>query len=83
MWEAVGWASSLLLAITISKQVYKQWNERTSEGISKWLFVGQFVASIGFTAYSISVRNWVYMFSNGFMILTNAAGLILYFYFRE
>lgn len=83
MWEAVGWASSLVLAVTITKQVYKQWRDRTSEGISKWLFVGQLVASVGFTAYSFSTRNWIFLTSNSFMVLTNATGLFLYFRFRD
>jgi hypothetical protein len=50
--EAVGWVSSAILVLTIAKQVYKQWREGSSEGVSKWLFVGQMAASLGFTVYS-------------------------------
>ncbi|CAN5144149.1 hypothetical protein BH18ACI2_BH18ACI2_03990 [soil metagenome] len=42
--EAIGWASSVILVLTISKQIYKQWKEGSSENISKWLFVGQLAA---------------------------------------
>ena len=38
MIEILGWASSLVLLLTLVKQVYKQWKDATSEGISKWLF---------------------------------------------
>ena len=47
--EIIGWFSSLILVVTIAKQVYKQWREGTSEGVSKWLFVGQISASLGLT----------------------------------
>ena len=49
MTEVIGWASSLILVLTIAKQVYKQWQDETSEGVSKWLFIGQLAASLGFT----------------------------------
>jgi MtN3 and saliva related transmembrane protein len=32
MTEAIGWASSLILLLTIGKQIFKQWQEGTSEG---------------------------------------------------
>jgi uncharacterized protein with PQ loop repeat len=52
MTEIVGWASSLILFFTISRQIYKQWQEGTSQGVSIWLFVGQIAASLGFAVYS-------------------------------
>ena len=60
MIEVIGWASSIILVVTIAKQVHKQWSDRTSAGVSTWLFLGQLAASIGFTIYSILVRNWVF-----------------------
>src|SRR3954447_20963223 len=57
MIEIIGWASSIILLLTLIKQVYKQWKEGTSEGVSKCLFVGQLIASIGFTTYSYLVGN--------------------------
>jgi uncharacterized protein with PQ loop repeat len=38
MTEVIGWVSSLILVFTIGKQVYKQWSEGKSEGVSKWLY---------------------------------------------
>lgn len=77
MIEAIGWASSFILVLTIGKQVYKQWQEETSEGVSKWLFVGQMGASLGFTIYSYLVRNWVFVVTNALMLLNGLAGLLI------
>jgi hypothetical protein len=49
MSELVGWGSSAILLITIIAQVRKQWMVESNEGVSKWLFVGQIAASVGFT----------------------------------
>ena len=77
MTEAVGWISSLILVLTIAKQVYKQWQEGTSEGVSKWLFVGQMAASLGFTIYSWLVGNWVFVVTNTLMLLNGFLGLAI------
>jgi uncharacterized protein with PQ loop repeat len=81
--EVIGWMSSIVLLMTLVKQVYKQWNEGTAEGVSKWLFVGQLFASIGFTVYSYMVGNWVFTVTNGLLTVNNIAGIILYFYFKK
>ena len=83
MTEIIGWASSIILLLTLIKQVYKQWQEGTGEGVSKLLFIGQFLASIGFTIYSYMVGNWVFTATNGMLILNNLVGLYLSFYFRR
>ncbi len=83
MQEAVGWISSLILVVTIGKQVYKQWQEGSSKNVSKWLFVGQLAASVGFTIYSWLVRNWVFVFTNGVMILNGLAGLLITLHHRR
>ncbi len=83
MTEIIGWASSLILLATLIKQVYKQWAEGTGEGISKWLFVGQLAASIGFTVYSYLVSSWVFMVTNGLLTINNIIGIGLYFYFKK
>lgn len=74
MIEIIGWASSVILVVTIAKQVYKQWQDRTSAGVSTWLFVGQLAASVGFTIYSLLVRNWVFAVTNGIMVLNGLLG---------
>ena len=83
MTEAVGWVSSLILVLTIGKQVYKQWQEGSSEGVSKWLFVGQMAASFGFTVYSWLVSNWVFVVTNAVMLVNGLAGLVIVLHHRR
>ncbi len=83
MTEVLGWASSVVLLITLVKQVYKQWKDKKTDGISKWLFVGQLGASVGFTMYSFLTGNWVFVVTNAALILNNIVGVVLYFKFRD
>jgi uncharacterized protein with PQ loop repeat len=77
MQEAIGWVSSLILVLTIGKQVFKQWKEGSSENVSKWLFIGQLAASVGFTIYSWMVGNWVFVVTNAIMVVNGLAGLFI------
>ena len=81
--EAVGWVSSGILVLTIAKQVYKQWHEGSSEGVSKWLFVGQMAASLGFTVYSWLVSNWVFVVTNALMLCNGLLGLLIVLHHRR
>jgi MtN3 and saliva related transmembrane protein len=74
MIEVVGWASSVILILTIATQIARQWRDHTSAGVSTWLFVGQLAASVGFTIYSLLVRNWVFAVTNGIMIVNALIG---------
>lgn len=74
MIEVIGWASSLILVATIGKQIHKQWSDHTSAGVSTWLFIGQLAASVGFTIYSLLVKNWVFAVTNGVMIVNGLLG---------
>jgi uncharacterized protein with PQ loop repeat len=77
MQEAIGWVSSFILVLTIGKQVFKQWKEGSSENVSKWLFIGQLAASLGFTIYSWLVGNWVFVVTNAIMVVNGLAGLFI------
>jgi MtN3 and saliva related transmembrane protein len=81
--ELIGWCSSFILVLTIGKQVYKQWHEDSSEGVSKWLFVGQISASLGFTIYSWLVKNWVFVVTNSLMLLNGILGLLIVLHHRR
>lgn len=81
--EVVGWVSSGILVLTIAKQVYKQWQEGSSEGVSKWLFVGQMAASLGFTVYSWLVSNWVFVVTNALMLCNGLLGLLIVLHHRR
>ncbi|MEO8043212.1 MAG: hypothetical protein ABI646_11420 [Acidobacteriota bacterium] len=83
MIEVIGWASSLILLATLVKQVYKQWAEGTSDGISKWLFIGQLAASVGFTVYSYLVGSWVFMVTNILLTVNNIIGICFYYHFKK
>lgn len=69
--ELVGWTSSLVLVFTLGSQVRKQWRSGNSQGVSVWLFVGQTVASAGFSIYSLLLGNWVFLATN-LVLLGNA-----------
>ena len=76
--DITGWASALILIMTISRQVYKQWRSRSTAGVSSWLFVGPLAASTGFVIYRYRVENWVFVATNVFMLLTAVAGQLIY-----
>lgn len=81
--EAIGWFSSFILVLTIGKQVYKQWRSGSSEGVSKWLFVGQITASTGFTIYSVLVGNWVFVVTNALLLVSALLGVLIVFKHRR
>jgi MtN3 and saliva related transmembrane protein len=81
--ELVGWISSFILVLTISKQIYKQWHEGSSENVSKWLFIGQMAASLGFTIYSWLVSNWVFVVTNLLMLINGLIGLGIVLHHRK
>lgn len=76
--EFIGWLSAFILMLTISRQVYKQWQTRDCTGVSSWLFVGQTAASTGFVIYSFLLSNWVFVLTNSFILLTAVAGQWIY-----
>lgn len=78
MTEVVGWISTLILAATISRQVYTQWKTKSVQGVSHWLFIGQLAASVGFVIYSALVKNWVFVCSNVYILLTAVVGQFIY-----
>jgi uncharacterized protein with PQ loop repeat len=77
MTQAIGWLSSLILLATIVEQIRTQIREHSQRGVSKWLFVGQTAASVGFTVYSALVRNWVFVVTNGALLMAGIVGLLI------
>lgn len=76
--DLVGWASSLILLMTIVRQVLTQWRTRSTSGLSRWLFIGQVTASAGFVVYSVLVRNWIFVFTNSALLVTALVGQAIY-----
>lgn len=75
--EAVGWAAAAVLLATMARQVWSQWKSGAVGGVSRWLFVGQVVASLGFTAYSALVGNLVFVFTNLLLTINAITGLFI------
>ncbi|MGH8517542.1 MAG: hypothetical protein ACREUE_08785 [Panacagrimonas sp.] len=75
--EVVGWAAALVLLATMARQVWSQWRSGSVAGVSRWLFIGQIAASLGFTAYSALVGNLVFVFTNTLLTLNAITGLCI------
>lgn len=76
--EIIGWTSASILLLTIGRQVYTEWRDRSSRGLSKWLFIGQLTASAGFIVYSWLKDDWVFVITNFLLLLTAGIGQIIY-----
>ena len=76
--DLVGWGASLVLFLTLGRQVFVQWRERSTQGVSHWLFIGQITASIGFIIYSILVDNAVFVATNSFILAVAITGQVVY-----
>ena len=76
--DLIGWGSSGILLLTLARQVYTQWRERSTRGVSHWLFIGQLAASTGFLVYSYLVDNWVFVVTNAALLVTAVVGQIIY-----
>lgn len=72
--DVIGWGASAILLWTVLHQVRKQWREQRNAGVSRWLFAGQSLASVGFLAYSLLLDNWVFVATNGMLLLAALAG---------
>lgn len=74
MTELLGWTSSAILIFTIVRQVWKQWRDGTSRGVSRWFYVGQTATSAGFTAYSALLHSWVFTVTNAVLLMAALVG---------
>lgn len=78
MTDAIGWFAATILMLTIGRQVYTQWRDKTCVGVSRWLFIGQIAASVSFVIYSWLLQNWVFVVTNAGMLVIGITGQILY-----
>ncbi|MBC7457971.1 MAG: hypothetical protein H7235_06810 [Bdellovibrionaceae bacterium] len=81
--EYIGWISSLLLILTIATQLKKQYTEKTSTGVSNFLFIGQVLAEVGFIIYSVMIENWIFAATNVVLLVENFVGLYLTLKFKK
>ena len=78
MIDWLGWIAAGVLIMTIGRQVYTQWKTRSVQGVSRWLFVGQITASIGFVLYSYALKNWVFVITNLVIFITAVFGQVVF-----
>ncbi len=84
MWvELIGWCGAVVLLLTLGRQVYTQWRDGQSVGLSRWLFVGQLTASTAFLVYSWLLQNWVFVVTNALLLVTAAAGELIFLHNRR
>lgn len=76
--DLIGWISSAILLATLARQVFTQWRERSTAGVSHWLFIGQLAASTGFLVYSWLLKNWVFVVTNAALLVTALVGQVIY-----
>jgi len=76
--DLIGWGASAILLATLLREVWVQWRECSTEGVSAWLFLGQFAASVGFILYSWRVHNRVFVFTNSAILVTAVTGQLIF-----
>lgn len=81
--DAIGWASSMMLLVTLAGQIVRQWRARSIEGVSWLLFVGQIAASLGFVTYSVLIGNRVFIVTNSLILATAVCGQLVYLHQRR
>lgn len=72
--DVIGWLASIVLLATLIRQVVTMARDPEAKGVSRWLFIGQCVASVGFVAYSAMVGNKVFVVTNVAILITAIVG---------
>lgn len=75
--DLIGWTASGLLVLTLARQIHAQAKDPDARGVSRWLFAGQIASSLGFIAYSVLVRNPVFIATNGAILCTAIVGQVV------
>lgn len=75
--DIIGWTASIILLATLIRQIVRQVQDGSGAGVSRWLFIGQSAASIGFIVYSVMVDNWVFIVTNSCILITAIVGQVL------
>lgn len=76
--DLIGWAAAAVLLATIGQQVWTQWKSGATAGVSKWLFIGQTLASLGFATYSGLTGDMVFLTVNLALLCSAIAGELIY-----
>lgn len=78
-----GYAASIILLATLATQIRKQWEKGSTEGVSRWLFIGQLLASIGFTIHSAIIGSTLFVVVNALLAVSAVIGMVLWFVLRR
>ncbi|MCA3218545.1 MAG: hypothetical protein ING59_08305 [Burkholderiales bacterium] len=81
--DLLGWTATAIPLVTIARQVYSQWRQRSTQGVRSWLFIGQLAASTGFLIYSYLLGNWVFVVSKAALLVTAALGQWIFWHNRR
>ncbi len=74
--DIIGWTASAILLATLVRQIVTQWKDKDAKGVSRWLFLGQMAASVGFIVYSWMLGNRVFIVTNSLILLTAVIGQV-------
>ncbi|WP_245625286.1 hypothetical protein [Stenotrophomonas chelatiphaga] len=75
--DLLGWAATVVLILTLGRQIHKQQQADSVEAVSTWLFIGQMTASVLFIAYSAMVGSTVFVVTNTLILITAITGQVL------
>lgn len=81
--QLLGWGASALLIATIGAQLHRQWRSQSIQGVSVWLYLGQFSASSGLGIYSLLTRQWVFVVLNIVLALAAIVGAAMWLLLRN
>jgi uncharacterized protein with PQ loop repeat len=75
--DVIGWCASVVLLVTLVRQIVCTARDPDAKGVSHWLFLGQCVASFGFVVYSVMVDNRVFIATNSAILVTAIVGQVM------
>ena len=78
-----GYAASAILLVTLAVQIHKQWERGSTKGVSRWLFIGQLLASVGFTIHSAVIGSTLFVVVNALLAVSAVIGMVLWFVVRR
>ncbi len=73
--QLLGWTSSAIIVLGVFAQVYRQWKEGRSHGVSRWLHVAEIAANIGFATYGFLRRDPVVIGTSAMLAIASTIGL--------
>ena len=73
----IGLLATAMLVTTLCAQTLKQWRERSTKGVSRWFFLGQVSASVGFVTYSWLIGSMLFTIANLLVLASAFAGYVV------